>query len=483
MTQNAVNKVEIRFNQLKKTINEKEWHNCEKLILISNKLKNDDIALARRVLQRAKNLKPNNPKVKAALVDFSIEMAVKHKNEMKSSSVEIFEIKPDKFSLVKTVIIKGIDHPHIQKINRPWVLFLLIPFLIFAFYQIVWASPRFESRAQLIVQQPDGMATMDASMALLSGLGVSTPTSADLELVKAYLYSQDMIDYVQQQIDIVSHYNSYNIDYFSRLHNGATQEDLFSYYEKHVKVEIDEKSAVISFYVQAYNSEFAHQLNLLLVERSEWYINSIGHQLANAQLKFIKNEHELTEIRLEAAKSNLLNFQQQYNLLDPEAEGMAFQQITYKLEGQVASMQAKLKILLAIMTDKAPQVLLQKSQIAGLQQQLEIERERLSLQKNRTEKVKVGESGSVSEILAKYTDYKIALELALQAFTSSQISLEKARVEAYRQLKYLIVVESPTQPQDNQYPEVFYNLSLFAAISLMLFGIGNIILATVRELN
>ncbi len=483
MTQNAVNEVEVRYNQLKKITAEKDWNNCEKLILISNNLMNNDITLARLVLQRAKNLQPNNPKIKAALTKISSEFSVKQANAMKSSSIESPQVNNAFFLAVKDSIKKGLKNPRIQKANRPWVLFLLIPFLIFAFYQIVWASPRFESRAQLIVQQPDGMATMDASMALLSGLGMSTPTSADLELVKAYLYSQDMIDYVQQQIDIVSHYNSYNIDYFSRLHNGATQEDLFSYYEKHIEVEIDEKSAVVTFLVQAYNSKFAHKLNLLLVERAEWYINSIGHQLASAQLKFIKHEHELTEIRLESAKSNLLNFQQQYNLLDPEAEGVAFQQITYGLERQVATMQAELKTLLAVMTDRAPQVLLQKSQIAGLQQQLEVERERLSLQKSRTGQVVIGESGSVSEVLAKYTDFKIALELSLQAFTSSQISLEKARIEAYRQLKYLIVVESPTQPQDNLYPEVFYNLSLFAAISLMLFGIGNIILATVRELN
>ncbi|MBE7213911.1 lipopolysaccharide biosynthesis protein [Shewanella benthica] len=483
MTQSAVNKVEVRFNQLKQKTQQKEWNSVEKLILISNNLKKEDIALARRVLQRAIVLKPNNPKVKAALADFSSELSVVQDSVMKSSSTEQVDWKQSKFLVIKNAVDKGLGNKTVQKAKQPWVLFLLVPFLIFAFYQTVWASPRFESRAQLIVQQPDGMATMDASMALLSGLGVSSPASADLELVKAYLYSQDMIDYLQRELDMVTHYNSYDVDYFSRLHDEASQEDLFSYYEQHVKVEIDEKSSVITFYVQAYNSEFAHKLNRLLVERSEWYINSIGHQLADAQLKFIKNEHELVEVRLEGAKSNLLNFQQHYNLLDPEAEGAAFQQITYKLEGQVASMQAELKTLLAVMTETAPQVLLLKMQITALQQQLELERERLSLQQNRSEQVQTGEPGSISEVLAKYTDYKIALELALQAYTSSQISLEKARIEAYRQLKYLIVLESPTQPQDNQYPDVFYNLSLFAAISLMLFGIGKIIIATVRELN
>jgi capsular polysaccharide transport system permease protein len=90
---------------------------------------------------------------------------------------------------------------------------------------------------------------------------------------------------------------------------------------------------------------------------------------------------------------------------------------------------------------------------------------------------------SVSQILAKFSDYKINMELALQAYTSSQVSLEKSRIEAYRQLKYLVTVESPTNPQDAKYPEVLYNISLFLVVTLMIFGIGRIIIATVTELR
>lgn len=121
-----------------------------------------------------------------------------------------------------------------------------------------------------------------------------------------------------------------------------------------------------------------------------------------------------------------------------------------------------------------------------MKSQLELERKRLAVQQSadlsHTE-TNQQELGSVSEVLARYTEYKVALELAIQGYTSSQISLEKARIEAYRQLKYLIVVESPTAPEDNQYPEVIYNLVLFLVISMMIFGITKIVIATVKELN
>jgi capsular polysaccharide transport system permease protein len=75
------------------------------------------------------------------------------------------------------------------------------------------------------------------------------------------------------------------------------------------------------------------------------------------------------------------------------------------------------------------------------------------------------------------------MELAIQAYTSSQISLEKSRIEAYRQIKYLIVVEKATLSQESKYPDVFYNISLFVLLFSLVFGIGKIVISTIQELK
>jgi capsular polysaccharide transport system permease protein len=168
--------------------------------------------------------------------------------------------------------------------------------------------------------------------------------------------------------------------------------------------------------------------------------------------------------------------------LDPEAEGMALQQISYELEGQITAKKTELIALTTSMTEAAPLVLQARAELDSLTQQLSSERNRLTENGNNTSGDKVNSMG-VGQILAKYSDYKIDLELAVQGYTSSLISLEKSRIEAYRQLKYLVVVELPTLPEDAGYPKVFYNLALFLTLALMLFGIGKIIIATVEELR
>ena len=485
MSQQAVNTIEQRFSELHKKTSPEVWNSADELIKVSQQLEQEDIYLARRVMQRVRILQPKRPKIKAELKRLSDLVALHAKQTQISSSTEKnTTTEPTKTTKTNSVNVfnkKLRDNPNIKSWTKPWVLLLLVPFILFAFYQLVWAAPRFESRAQLIIQQPDGMATMDPSMALLSGLGVGGNSTADSEIAKAYIHSEDMLNYLQTHNNLKEHYQNGG-DVFSRLSNDASIEDLLKFYIDHTTVEIDEASGVIKILVQGFTPEFANTLTQAIVNRAEWYINSIGHQLADAQLKFIKLEHAKVEQRLRDAQKNTLAFQQQNNLLDPEAEGLALQQITYGLEGQIATKSAQLKGLRSTMTEKAPQVVMLASELSALKKQLELERDRLSTQQGTNNNIK-NNGTSVSEVLAQFSDLKIELELALKGYTSSEVSLDKARIEAYRQLKYLVVVESATLPQDNKYPATLYNILLFAVLQFMLFGIGKIVLATVKELR
>ncbi|MEI8622628.1 lipopolysaccharide biosynthesis protein [Pseudoalteromonas sp. B129b] len=488
MSQQAVDTIEQRFTELHKRTSTEVWNDGDKLFKLAQDIEKTDIYLARRVMQRVRILQPERPKIKVHLKRLSDEVALHAKQTQTSTSTEPSnkrsenkknsEEKNNKFDNFYSKLNNNFSS---KKWAQPWVLLLAVPFVLFAFYQLVWAAPRFESRAQLIIQQPDGMATMDPSMALLSGLGVGGNSTADTEIAKAYIHSEDLLNYLQTHNNLKEHYQNGG-DVFSRLSSNASIEDLLKYYIDHTTVEIDEASGVIKILVQGFTPEFANTLTQTIVNRAEWYINSIGHQLADAQLQFIRLEHAKVEQRLRDAQKNTLAFQQKNNLLDPEAEGLALQQITYGLEGQIATKSAQLKGLRSTMTEKAPQVVMLASELSALKKQLELERDRLSTQQGTNSNIK-NNGTSVSEVLAQFSDLKIELELALKGYTSSEVSLDKARIEAYRQLKYLVVVESATLPQDNKYPATLYNILLFAVLQLMLFGIGKIVLATVKELR
>nr|WP_283104597.1 lipopolysaccharide biosynthesis protein [Shewanella olleyana] len=373
---------------------------------------------------------------------------------------------------------KSSEHRFLKYLYTPLGLFVFLPILLFSFYQIVWASPRYESRTQMIVQQPDGMSTLDPSMALLTGLG-GTPVNTDTQIVQAYIFSNDMLQYLDSSLAIREHFESNDVDMFSRLYSWQSKESFSQFYNSMVDVAIDEKSSVITVKVQAFSSEFSTLLASEIATKAEWYINDISHQLANAQLKFVKQEHLSVEERLVKAQTDLLTFQQKYNLLNPEDEGKALAQIAYGIEAQIAAKNTELTTLRAVMSDEAPQVINIENQIKAFQEQLLFEKNRLTQQSEGLNESDL----SVSQVLARFSDLKIELELAIKGFASSTISMEKSRVEAYRQLKYLILIETPTEPEDNLYPKVIYNITLLSVILFLLYGVARIIFSTFNELK
>ncbi|GGD57714.1 lipopolysaccharide biosynthesis protein [Lacimicrobium alkaliphilum] len=486
MTQQAQHELEARLEAFKKEkLVSGDWLNHDVLMAKAEKLEYTDPALALRVFQRARVLNPDSKEVKQKIASLNRDLKKSNPEVMRSSSKETDaqESVGEAAEAADVVHEQPQAQTFTQKLliwlKKPVSIFVLLPFFAFAFYQLVWASDRFESQAQLIVQKPSGMATLEPAMAMLSGF-TGGGGGSDTSLVEAFIYSTDLLEYLQQELDIFAHYSSNEYDMFSRLSASASREDKLDYYKKRVVAEIDQTSQIITIKVQGYTPEFSKALTETIVDRAEWYINKVGHDLAKAQLAFVQNEHAMVEERLQKAKSEILAFQRKYNLLDPEAEGMALQQIAYGLEGEIANKQAELRALRSSMSESAPMVMRLKDQLSSLRQQLVEERQRL------TQDIERGDSSGelgVNEILANFGNLKMDLEFAIEALASSQVSLEKSRIEAYRQLKYLVVIESPTLPEEAKYPGIIYNLSLFLAVILMIFGVGSIIRATVNELK
>ena len=83
--------------------------------------------------------------------------------------------------------------------------------------------------------------------------------------------------------------------------------------------------------------------------------------------------------------------------------------------------------------------------------------------------------------MADFEELKAQVHFATDLYKLSLTSLEKARLEASRKLKKLVVISTPRLAQDALYPRKIY-LSITSFILLnILFGIGVLIHSIVRE--
>ena len=346
-----------------------------------------------------------------------------------------------------------------------WVVAL---FAIAVVYFCLIASDRYVSRAELVVKQADQIKMLPDA---LSMLGIGGSNHEDILLIQDYLKSPDLIGKLDKELGLKAHYQSHNVDFFSRLSDNVSREEFIQYYRNHLTLRLDDISGVLTIEFQAFDPAYGKRVVDLMLKESEGFINKLGHQVALEQLAFVEKEVNRAYQRVQDEKAKVLDFQNTHHLLSPESTSTARLGVVSQIEGQLAQQQAQLKQLQSYMRDTAPAVISVQARVDALNQQLEQEKARLT----------GVDKDAMNEVTARYMDVQTQANLAADLYKSGLISLEQARVEAYRKLKHLLVVSQPTLAEDAEYPRRLYNLATIGVLLCLLYGLSVMGLATLRE--
>ncbi len=351
----------------------------------------------------------------------------------------------------------------------PQIGFIWLPFLLAVVYFVAIASDRYVSEAKFILQQTNGEHSVNFDLgSLISG---SSTAHQDALLVQEYIHSMDMLKDLEKALQLRRHYADPQWDFVSRLPEDASQEDFLEYYRKRIKVEFDEFSSVLSIEVDAFDREFSRQIAQLLLSKGEAFVNSIGHRMAEEQMDFVAGQTDLSQGRLRSAKQNVISFQDAHEIVSPRGEADSRIGIIGTMEAELAKERAELKKLLGFLNSTAPEVVAKRNQIDALDKQIQVEKARLS----------GSEGEKLNDLVASFEDIQMDLEFATDLYRSSLAALETARVEASRKLKHLIVIQSPALPEEALYPRRLYVLTTLLVFLTLLYGIGRLTVATIKD--
>lgn len=355
-----------------------------------------------------------------------------------------------------------------QSLKLGSFLWVLACFSIAVLYLGVIASDRYVSRAELMIKQADQIKMLPDA---LSMLGIGGSNHQDVLLIQEYLKSWDLLTKLDKELGLKSHYQSDKADYFSRLPSDVSRENFIQYYRKHLTLHLDELSGVLTIELQAFDPAYGQQVVSLMLKESERFINKLGHQVALDQLAFVEQEVDRAYQRLQDEKAKVLAFQNSHQLISPESTSSARLGVVSQIEAELVRQQAELKQLRSYMKETAPGVISVQSRVNALAKQLEQERAKLTgLDKD-----------AMNEITAGYLDVQTQATLAADLYKTGLISLEQARVEAYRKLKHLLVISQPTRAEDAEYPRRLYNLATVGVLLCLFYGLTVMGLATLRE--
>lgn len=347
-------------------------------------------------------------------------------------------------------------------------LWVVVCFAIAALYFCVIVSDRYVSRAELVVKQADQIKMLPDA---LSMLGIGGSNHEDILIIQDYLKSPDLLDKLDKELGLKAHYQSSKVDYFSRLPDNVSREEFIKYYRQHLSLHLDELSGVLTIELQAFDPAYGQRVVALMLQESDRFINKLGHQVALEQLAFVEKEVDRAYQRVQTEKAKVLDFQNSHHLISPESTSSARLGVVSQIEAQLAQQQAQLKQLQSYMKETAPAVVSVQARVDALTQQLAQEQSRLT----------GADKDAMNEVTARYMDVQTQATLAADLYKTGLISLEQARVEAYRKLKHLLVISQPTLAEDAEYPRRLYNLLTTGVLLCLLYGLIVMGIATLRE--
>jgi capsular polysaccharide transport system permease protein len=355
----------------------------------------------------------------------------------------------------------------------PIVTLALVVALLGTTYWSLIASDRYVSEAQVIVQKADLAVPQGLDFGMLLGSIGGGDSHQDQMLLRAHLLSVDMLRKLDKELGLREHYSASSHDLLSRM--WAVDEPIewfHKYLLSRVSVEYDDYSGVLLVNSQAFTPEMAQAITQMMLSEGERFMNEMSHRLASEQVAFLENQLGRLEQRAQAARNAVIQFQNQSEMVSPQAALESRIALIAKLEVTRADLQTRLSAMKAYLVESNPAIEQINQQIAAIQKQVEQEQRELA---------STQEGATLNRRLEQYQRLELEATFAEETYKSALTALEAGRVEASRKLKKVSVLQTPTLPEYPQQPERFYNSVVVILFSLIAAGLIHLMAAVVRD--
>lgn len=372
--------------------------------------------------------------------------------------------------------LRGVKLRHVV-IAAGFALCVAVPTALAGVYMAFIAADQYHSSSAFAVRSIDGKAGGDLLGMFTQSTGGNT-TGADSYMLLDYIRSERMVEAVSEVVDLEQAFARRGADFFYAMAPGLPIEDRLEYWKDMVSVNYDHTSSILNLQVKAFEPQTAQAITSAIIAESERLINDLSLEARNGVLKASQEEVALAEGRLSAARVALRNFRDISQEADPVEAAKLAAQLVGSLEQQLTQLKAELTAAQTRMTANSPRIRVITTQITSLEKQLEEERQRFG-----SGTAGQAQSSDVATRILNYEKLETEREFAEKAYTAALGGLEKARMDANNQQRYLATFIQPTQSELAQYPSRAMNVALVFLACLFAWGVATMGYYNIRDRN
>lgn len=361
---------------------------------------------------------------------------------------------------------------HKERLNRldsfKTVIYIMIAVI---FYYTFIAADRYVSEVSLSVKSTDGSSPISLS-GIESLVGVASSSTEDIKLLQEYIKSFDMLQKLDEKINLRSLYEKQKLDLFFRIYSSTSKESYLKYYRDRIHILFDDTTGLLNVAVEGFSPEDARNISAAILEECERFINEISHNIAREQLRFAQGELESAKQKYKDAKNELLKFQNEYGVFDPQSLAKTKAGFITEIELQISKKETELNTMRSYLNDNAPEIVALKAELRAHKEQLEKERRKVASNASQDK---------LNDVVAQFEALYLNLSFAEDVYKTAITAVETTRIEIGRKAKQVVVIQSPYVPDSAAYPNKMYNIITIFVILTLIFGVVRLVRAIIDE--
>ncbi len=349
--------------------------------------------------------------------------------------------------------------------------FVLVPTFLAGWYFYMIATPMYSVRSEFVIQQAGPNGDGGSMGGLFSGTAFAT--SQDSIAVQGYLQSREAMGRLDADLGFRTHFQGQGIDQLQRLAADASLEAAYKVYKKFLKISFDTTEGVIRMDVIAADPQIAAGWSKQLISYAEEQVDHLTQRLRADQMRDAQTGYDAAQAALTASQRRLIELQERFKMISSETEvGLIVAQIS-GLENQITQERLSLAQMESNAEPNQARMDPIKRRIATLEAQVAELRARMT-------ETNPGES-SLAEIQGELLIAQADMQTRQMMLTQALQSMEVARVEANRQVRYLSLSVSPIPPDEPTFPRAFENTLVTLLIMLGIYLMVSMTAAILRE--
>ncbi len=349
-------------------------------------------------------------------------------------------------------------------------VFVLIPTIIAGWYFYRVATPVYATYTEFVIQSADQKGGGGLG-GLFAGTGLAS--SQDSNTVQGYLQSREAMLRLEADLGFRKHFQNPDIDPLQRLEADASLEATYDVYQRFVLISHDPTEGLIRLEVMAMDPQTSEAWAKQLIKYAEEQVDQLTQRMRVSQMAVAQAGYDDAQVKLAESQRRLIELQQSFNVLSSDTEVSLITAQIADLEKQLTQEKLSLDQMESNSNPNQARMDPVKRRIATLEEEIASRRALMT----------EGSAGSNSlaeiqgELLMAEADVKTRQTIMAQALQT----MELARIEAGRQVRYLSVSVSPTPPDEPAYPKAFENTMVTLLIMLGIYLMISMTAAILRE--